>query len=139
MVLLKEDDPTGANKWQAGIDAWVLTSRDPRFVGVAKGCSGIPGFSGAGSTDGVISISNISNGANVPRVFDVLAKTNSPSGIKKVTWKIDGAQKSEQKSEPFSIHLEFPEGDRGSHTIEVTLEDNDGKTFTHTIGVTIAL
>lgn len=139
VILLKEDDPTGANKWQAGIDAWVLTAPDIRFVGLAKGCSGIPGFSGSGASSGPISIVNINNGANVPRVFDVLAQANSPFGVKKVTWTIDGAQKKTQTSEPFALRVEFPPGDRSSHTITVTLEDNNGGTFSSSVGVTVAL
>ena len=72
-------------------------------------------------------------------VFDVLAKANSPAGVKKITWSIDSAQKSTQTSEPFALHVEFPQGDKGSHTITVTLEDNNGGMFSHSIGVTIAL
>ncbi|QQG43291.1 MAG: PBP1A family penicillin-binding protein [Candidatus Daviesbacteria bacterium] len=136
VIILKEDDPTGANKWQTGIDQWVLTASDSRYVGGAKGCSGIPGFSASG---GVISIVNIANGANVPRVFDVLASTNSPAGVKKVTWSVDGVQKSTQTSSPFALHVEFPAGDRGSHTISVNLEDNNNASHTTSIGVTVAL
>ncbi len=139
VVILKEDDPTGANKWQGGIDKWVLTAGDTRLVGATKGCNGIPGFSGAGSSGAVISIVNVSNGANVPRVFDVLAKANSPAGVKKITWTIDGAQKNVQTVEPYAQHVEFPVGDKGSHTITVTLEDNNGQPFSSTIGVTVAL
>ncbi len=138
IIMLTENDPTGANKWQEGIDSWVLTASDPRFVGAAKGCSNIPGFTG-GSPDAVISIVNVGNGANVPHVFDVLAKTNSPGGVKDVTWLVDGAQKATQTSEPFAVHIEFPSGDNGSHTITATLEDNSGKTFSTSIGVTVAL
>lgn len=138
VIVLKEDDPTGANQWQAGIDAWVLTAPNPAFVGATKGCSGIPNFSGGG-TGGVISIVNVANGANVPRVFDVLAQTNSPGGVKKVTWMIDGAVKSTGTSAPFAFHVEFPSGDKGSHTITATLEDNNGGTFSTSIGVTVAL
>lgn len=137
VIILKEDDPTGANKWQKGIDEWVLTSPDPRFVGATKGCSGVPGFSAG--TGGVIQIVNVSNGANVPRIFDVLASVNSPAGVKKVTWSIDGGEVSEQTGEPFAFHVEFPEGDRGSHTITVTLEDQNGQTHSSSIGVTVAL
>ncbi|MBI2601231.1 PBP1A family penicillin-binding protein [Candidatus Daviesbacteria bacterium] len=136
-VVLKEDDPTGANKWQKGIDDWVLTATDARLVGATKGCSGIPGFSAG--TGGAIEIVNVGNGANVPRVFDVLAKTNSPAGVKKVTWSVDGAQKSTQTSEPFALHVEFPPGDKGSHTITVTLEDNNGAQHSTSIGVTASL
>lgn len=139
VIVLKEDDPTGANKWQAGIDQWVLTAADSRFVGISRGCSGIPGFSGGGSTGGVISIVNVNNGANVPRVFDVLAKANSPLGVKKISWQVDGSLKSTQTSEPYALHVEFPVGDKGSHTISITLEDNNGGTFTSSIGVTVAL
>ncbi len=138
VIVLKEDDPTGANKWQAGIDAWVVTAADGRLVGVGRGCSGVPGFSSGGG-GGAIEIVNVSNGANVPRVFDVLAKTNSPAGVKKVSWMIDGAVKSTQTSEPFALHVEFPRGDKGSHTITVTLEDNNGQSFSSSIGVTVAL
>ena len=137
VIVLKEDDPTGANKWQKGIDEWVITAPDARLVGATKGCSGIPGFTvGSG---GVIEIVNVGNGANVPRVFDVLARANSPAGVKKVSWMVDGAQKSSQTSEPYALHVEFPQGDKGSHTITVTLEDNNGATHTHSIGVTVAL
>lgn len=136
VIILKEDDPTGANKWQAGIDAWVLTAANPLFVGATKGCSGIPGFSAGGG--GAISIVNVANGANVPRVFDVLASVNSPAGVKKVTWSIDGATKSTQTSEPFALHVEFPNGDKGSHTITATLEDNSGGSHTSSIGVTVS-
>ncbi|MDO8573134.1 MAG: penicillin-binding protein [Candidatus Daviesbacteria bacterium] len=137
VVVLSENDPTGANKWQKGIDEWVLTAADGRLVGATRGCSGIPGFSAG--TGGIIEIINVGNGANVPRVFDVLAKTNSPAGVKKVTWMIDGGVKSTQTSEPFALHVEFPAGDKGSHTITVTLEDNNGGTFSSSIGVTVAL
>ncbi|MBI2595798.1 penicillin-binding protein [Candidatus Daviesbacteria bacterium] len=139
VVLLKEDDPTGANKWQKGIDDWVLTAPDQRLVGMARGCSGIPGFNSGGSTNAIIAIVNIGNGVNVPRVFDVLAKANSPAGVKKVTWSIDGAQKNVQTQEPFAQHVEFPEGDKGSHNITVTLEDNSGGVFSSSVGVTVAL
>lgn len=140
VILLKEDDPTGANKWQSGIDNWVLTASDIRLVGVAKGCNGIPGFSGGStSSGGPISIVNIANGANVPRVFDVLAKVNSQFGVKRVSWQIDGAQKNVQTGEPFAQRVEFPAGDKGSHTITVTLEDNNGGTFSSSVGVTVAL
>ncbi len=137
VIVLKEDDPTGANKWQKGIDDWVLTSPDARMVGATKGCSGIPGFTAGGG--GAISIVNVGNGANVPRVFDVLARANSGAGVKKITWLIDGAVKSTQTSEPFALHVEFPQGDKGSHTITVTLEDNSGGSFSTSIGVTVAL
>ncbi len=137
VIVLKEDDPTGADKWQKGIDEWVLTAADSRLVGVTRGCSGVPGFAAGGG--GVIEIVNVGNGANVPRVFDVLAKANSPAGVKKVTWSIDGAQKSSQTAEPFALHVEFPVGDRGSHTITVTLEDNNGAFHSSSIGVTVAL
>lgn len=137
VVVLKEDDPTGADKWQKGIDEWVVTAPDARLVGVTRGCSGVPGFASGGG--GVIEIVNVGNGANVPRVFDVLAKANSPAGVKKITWLIDGAQKNVQTSEPFAQHVEFPSGDKGSHTITVTLEDNNGGSFSTSIGVTVAL
>jgi len=137
VVVLKEDDPTGFNKWQEGIDQWVLTSADSRLVGATRGCSGVPGFSAG--TGGVIEIVNVGNGANVPHVFDVLAKANSPAGVKKITWLIDGGQKSTQTSEPFALHVEFPKEDKGSHTITVTLEDNNGASFSSSIGVTVAL
>ena len=137
VIVLQENDPTGADKWQKGIDEWVVTAADARLVGVTRGCSGVPGFSGGGG--GVIEIVNVSNGANVPRVFDVLAKTNSPAGVKKVTWAIDGATKSTQSSEPFALHVEFPSGDKGSHTITVILEDNNGAQHSTSIGVTVAL
>lgn len=140
VIQLKENDPTGANTWQAGIDQWVLTAADPRFVGVAKGCSGIPNFAGAGFSGGVISIVNVGNGANVPRVFDVLAAQNSPNGMKNVTWTVDGAKVKEgSNDDALRLHVEFPQGDRGSHTISVTLLDNNGQPFTSTIGVTVAL
>lgn len=137
VIVLQENDPTGANKWQEGIDAWVLTAADPRFVGVTRGCSGVPGFSGG--TGGIIEIVNVANGANVPRVFDVLAKANSPAGVKKVTWAVDGATQSSQTAEPFALHVEFPQGDRSSHTITVSLEDNNGAQHSTSIGVTVAL
>lgn len=137
VVVLQENDPTGANKWQTGIDQWVLTAPDPRFVGVTKGCSGVPGFAAGGG--GVIEIVNVGNGANVPRIFDVLAKANSPAGVKKITWVVDGAVKSTQTSEPFALHVEFPAGDKGSHTITATLEDNNGGSFSTSIGVTVSL
>jgi len=138
VVVLKEDDPTGADKWQSAIDQWVLTAADARLVGATKGCSGVPGFSSGGG-GGIIQIVNVNNGANVPRVFDVLAKANSPAGVKKITWLIDGSQKSTQTAEPFALHVEFPNGDKGSHTITITLEDNNGGTFSSSIGVTVAL
>lgn len=137
VVVLKEDDPTGADKWQKGIDEWVLNASDPRLVGATKGCANIPGFTAG--TGGIIEIVNVGNGANVPRIFDVLARTNSPAGVKKVIWLIDGAQKSSQTSEPYALHVEFPEGDKGSHTITATLEDNNGGSFSTSIGVTVAL
>lgn len=139
IILLEEKDPTGANKWQAGINSWVLTAADQRFVGTDRGCSGVPGFAGSGSGSGPISIVNIGNGSNVPRVFDVLAKTNSPAGVKKVTWQVDGQQRSTQTAEPFALHVEFPVGDKGSHTITVTLEDNNGTQSSSSVGVTVAL
>ena len=137
VVILQENDPTGADKWQKGIDEWVLTSPDARLVGSTKGCNNIPGFT-AGS-GGVIQIVNVANGANVPRVFDVLASVNSPAGVKEVKWQIDGADNKTQTSEPFALHVEFPSGDTGSHTITVTLEDNNGGTHSSSIGVTVAL
>ncbi len=137
VVVLKEDDPTGYNRWQEGINQWVLTAADPRFVGTDKGCSGIPGFSTG--TGGVVGIVNVPNGANVPRVFDLLAGVNSPAGVKKVTWSIDGTTKATQTSEPYSFHVEFPEGDRGNHTITITVEDNNGGSHTSSIAVTVSL
>lgn len=140
VIVLKEDDPTGANKWQEGIDQWVLTAADARLVGATKGCNGIPGFAATSDNpSAVIQIVNVGNGANVPRVFDVLAKANSPAGVKKVTWQVDGAQKATQTAEPYSLHVEFPDGDKGSHTISVTLEDNNGGIFIAPIGVNVAL
>ncbi len=139
VILLKEDDPTGANKWQEAIDQWVLTSPNPLFVGAGRGCSGIPGFSGGGGSGGIISIANIPNGANVPKVFDVLANVNSPNGVKKVSWSIDGAARATQTQQPFALHVAFPDGDKGSHSITVELEDNNGQKYSSSIGVTVAL
>lgn len=137
VIVLKEDDPTGANKWQAGIDSWVIAAANSMFVGATRGCAGVPGFASGGG--GAIEIVNVNNGANVPRVFDVLARVNSPAGVKKVTWSIDGSTRSTQTSEPFSMHVEFPQGDKGSHTITVTLVDNAGAMFSSSIGVTVSL
>ncbi|MBI2019744.1 PBP1A family penicillin-binding protein [Candidatus Daviesbacteria bacterium] len=137
VVVLQENDPTGADKWQKGIDEWVVTAPNPILVGATRGCAGVPGFTAG--TGGVIEIVNVGNGANVPRVFDVLARANSPAGVKKITWLVDGGQKSTQTAEPFALHVEFPQGDKGSHTITVTLEDNNGGTFSSSIGVTVAL
>ena len=137
VIVLQEADPTGADKWQKGIDEWVITAADGRLVGATRGCSGVPGF--AAGAGGIIEIVNVGNGANVPRVFDVLAKANSPAGVKKIIWLIDGSQKSTQTQEPFALHVEFPQGDKGSHTITVTLEDNNGGSFSSSIGVTVAL
>ncbi len=140
VILLKEDDPTGANKWQVGIDSWVLTSPNAMFVGLGRGCEGIPGFAGGGGGgSGIISIANIPNGANVPRVFDVLGNVNSPNGVKKVVWSIDGAARATQTSQPFALHVEFPAGDKGSHTISIELEDNNGQKYSTSIGVTVNL
>jgi 1A family penicillin-binding protein len=139
IIQLLENDPTGADKWQSGIDQWVLTAPNPAFVGAGKGCANIPGFANTGQTGGVINIVNVGNGANVPRVFDVLAGVNSPNGVKKVSWMVDGAPKKDQTGEPYSLHVEFPPGDKGSHTITVTLEDNAGGTFSTSIGVTVSL
>lgn len=139
VILLKEDDPTGAGKWQAGINSWVLTASNPSFVGTDKGCSGIPGFSSGGDAGGVISIANIPNNSNVPRVFDILARANSPAGVKKVTWSVDGASKATQTSEPYAFHVEFPNGDKGTHTISVELEDNNGQKHTSAVNVTVSL
>ncbi len=139
VIVLSENDPTGANKWQPAIDQWVLTAGDSRLVGSTKGCAGIPGFSSGGDQNAVISIANIPNGANVPREFDVLARTNSPAGVKKVTWTVDGVTKNVQTAEPFAQHIAFPNGDKGTHTISVTLEDNNGGTFNSTITVTVSL
>lgn len=137
VVVLSEDDPTGANLWQKGIDDWVLTAANPMYIGTAVGCSGIPSYSGG--SGGVISITNISNGANVPKVFDVLANVNSPAGVKNVTWTVDGAQKSVETSSPYALHVEFPDGDHSSHTITATLTDNSGATYTSSVGVTVSL
>lgn len=137
VVQLKEDDPTGANKWQNGINTWVLTSSDARFVGTGKGCNGIPGFTSGGGDGGPIAIVNIPNNANVPRVFDVLARANSPAGVKKVVWSIDGATKNVQTAEPFAQHVEFPNGDKGTHIISVELEDNNGAKYNSAITVTV--
>lgn len=139
MILLTESDPTGAGKWQTGINTWVLTAANPLFVGTDKGCSGIPGFSSGGDAGGIISIANIPNGANVPRVFDILARANSPAGVRKVTWLVDGTPKSTQTAEPFAYHVEFPNGDRGTHTITVELEDNNGAKHTSSVSVNVAL
>jgi membrane peptidoglycan carboxypeptidase len=139
VILLKEDDPTGAGNWQTGINTWVLTAANPLFVGTDKGCSGIPGFSTGGDTGGVVSIVNIPNGSNVPRVFDILARANSPAGVKKVVWSIDGASKATQTAEPYAFHVEFPEGDRGAHSISVELEDNNGGKHTSSVSVTVSL
>ena len=139
MILLTESDPTGAGKWQTGINTWVLTAANPLFVGTDKGCSGIPGFSSGGDAGGIISIANIPNGANVPRVFDILARANSPAGVRKVTWLVDGTPKSTQTAEPYAYHVEFPNGDRGTHTITVELEDNNGAKHTSSVSVNVAL
>jgi len=139
VILLKEDDPTGAGKWQVGINSWVLTAANPLFVGTDKGCSGIPGFSTGGDSGGVISIVNIPNGSNVPREFDILARANSPAGVKKVVWSIDGATKASQTAEPYAFHVVFPNGDKGTHNISVELEDNSGGKHTSSISVTVAL
>lgn len=139
VILLKEDDPTGAGKWQAGINTWVLTAANPQFVGTDKGCSGIPGFTTGGDAGGVISIANIPNGSNVPRVFDILARANSPAGVKKVVWSIDGASKATQTAEPYAFHVEFPAGDTGTHSVSVELEDNNGAKHTSSVSVTVSL
>ena len=140
VILLKEDnDPTGSGKWQAGVNSWVLTAANPLFVGTDKGCSGIPGFSTGGDTGGVISIVNIPNGSNVPRVFDILARANSPAGVKKVVWSIDGTSKATQTAEPYAFHVEFPNGDKGTHSVSVELEDNNGAKHTSSVNVTVSL
>lgn len=139
VILLKEDDPTGAGTWQEGINKWVLNAANPLFVGTDKGCSGIPGFATGGDTGGVISIVNIPNGSNVPRVFDILARANSPAGVKKVVWSIDGATKATQTAEPYAFHVEFPSGTSGTHSVSVELEDNNGTKHTSAVSVNVAL
>ncbi len=139
VILLKEDDPTGAGNWQKGINTWVLTAANPLFVGTDKGCSGIPGFSTGGDTGGVIAIVNIPNGSNVPRVFDILARSNSPAGVKKVVWSIDGASKATQTAEPYAFHVEFPNGTTGAHTVSVELEDNNGAKHNSSVTVNVTM
>jgi hypothetical protein len=58
-------------------------------------------------------------------------------GVKQVVWTIDGATKNKQTAEPFAQHVEFPNGDRGTHTITVELEDNNGQKHTSSISVTV--
>ncbi len=132
LVWFQEDDPVskdGQNRWQDGINNWDFSQPlDLLKAPYIKGCDA------SSPRPLTVQITNIPNGANVTKSFDIAVGANSQGfTVLKITAYIDDKEIGETTSQPYGFHINLP--DTGSHRIKVQAVDSGGNTDSQEITV----
>lgn len=132
LVAFTEQDPVsgdGKNRWQDGINAWAFSQPNEKFKApYIKGCAA------ASKKNISVQITNVPNGANVAKSFDIVIGANSESfTVVKITVLLDGKIIKEMTSQPYTAKINLP--DTGEHKIRVEAVDSGGNTDSQEITV----
>jgi membrane carboxypeptidase/penicillin-binding protein len=122
--IFKEIDPlakTGEeNKWQKGIDEWILTQSDSRYRPPTEFCDS--------SNQIEIRFKEPSDLSQVSEKFRVAIEPISTNDIVLVEFYINGEKKAEMTSIPYESDITLPSGTRGTYTIKAKVQDSKGNT-----------
>ncbi len=117
---LKENDPVstdGKNRWQEGIDKWILEQSDTsKYFPPENYCR----------SGGMVSVSidSPANESTVSKQFDIKINTTSLKKIVEVKLWIDGVERKIWTEKPYEISINDLAD--GSHVIKVRATDKDG-------------
>ncbi len=117
---LKENDPVsadGKNRWQEGIDKWILEQSDTsKYFPPESYCR----------SGGMVSVSidSPANESTVSKQFDIKISTTSLKKIVEVKLWIDGVERKTWTEKPYEISIN--DLTDGPHVIKVRATDKDG-------------
>ena len=116
----RENDPVstdGKNRWQEGIDQWILTQSDKEKYYPPEGYCRSGGLVN-------VSIDSPAHESTVSKQFDIKINTSSIKKITEVKLWIDGVERKTWSEKPYEITIsDLPDG---PHTIRVRATDKDG-------------
>ena len=119
--IFKEIDPLGKsgeeNKWQKGIDEWLLTQSDTRYHPPTEYCDS--------SNQIEIRFKEPSDRTQVSGSFRVSVETIATNEIVKVEFYINGEKKAEMTSVPYERDFTLPSG---TYTVKVKVQDSKANT-----------
>lgn len=136
LVFFEESDPAsrdGKNRWQDGINAWAFSQPNEKLKApYIKGCAA------TSKKPLTVQITNVPNGANVTKSFDVTIGANSDIfTVLKITVSVDGKTVKELTSQPYTAKINLP--DNGEHKVKVEAVDSGGNTDSQEITVKATL
>lgn len=132
LVAFLEEDPIsgdGKNRWQDGINAWAFGQPNEKLKApYIKGCAA------TSKKNLTVQITNVPNGANVTKNFDIQIGANSESfTVVKITVLLDGKIIEEMTSQPYTAKVNLP--DSGEHKVRVEAVDSGGNSDSQEITV----
>ena len=121
-IKLREDDPVstdGKNRWQEGIDSWILGLADKDKYFPPDGYC---------RNDGTVSVNFDSPGdkSTVGNSFGVKISTNSIKKIVEVKLWVNGVERKLWNERPFESDIQLTDG---IYTLKVKATDKDGASF----------
>lgn len=129
--VLKEADPLAGsnqpNKWQEGIDAWLLTQNEPRYHPPSDYC-------GTQNPLAVEFVRPKDRDSYLPNVFLVELRPESTNDITEVRLEVDGTRIRSFTGQPYTQDLNLQ---NGVHTIRAIARDSKGNESGRTITVGI--
>lgn len=129
--FFREEDPTsggGENRWQQGIDSWLINQSDSRYL---------PPADCGGNTNSSITIdfeAPKDNETILNTTFNVKVKVTSEEKIMQVELELDGAKIATFTSPPYETSVTTT---NGSHTLRVKAKDIKGKEVDKKITVAV--
>lgn len=147
--VLREQDPVstdGRNRWQEGIDSWLVGQTDPRYHPpaelLAQSGSSSSTNQQIGADQVVVNMRDPAPEAQVSGVTTINAQVLSGATISKVELYVDGGfviskSGSEGNNNIFSFTYDFSAAIPGKHRIEVRASNNNGKTGKSDVGVNV--
>lgn len=128
-VDLHSEKPSNSN-WENPVRAWAsehgMTSTVPTT------------YCDISSIAPTISLTAPSNNATVSGTTTITVSASGASGIKSVTYYIDGVSIGESTNSPYSLTYNFSAVSEGSHALSAQITDNNSMTATSTVNITIA-
>lgn len=120
--IFNEEDPTGGNRWQEGINSWLAGQSNPKYHPPA----------GCGSTTTTIPVSGISVDFETPKdnesttstTFNVKIKVISAEKVSQVELELDGSKIATFTSAPYEMSVTTT---AGNHTLRTKAKDVKGQ------------
>jgi 1A family penicillin-binding protein len=119
-IVLKEDDPVstdGQNRWQVGIDSWIIGQSDARYHPPTDYC-------GANSPVNVEFTAPHDHDSNLPNKFSVKAQAESTSDVTELELEVDGVKVATFNKSPLQHDVNLGSG---VHTLRVKAKDSNGR------------